>query len=281
MISSRLETTLQKAITLAKENRHEYTTLEHLLIALIDDEGATEVFQKMNVNENKLRKELTDYLEGQNLVFPGSTPIETRVTIAFQRVLQRASLQADDEEINAIHLLISLFSENESYATYAMENQKVTRVDLLNYLTEMDKKTSRPKKDNETPSESPLNNEMPSDITTEEPEESIVEKFCINLNKKALNNEIDPVIGRDEPISRIIHILCRKEKNNPLLLGDSGVGKTALIEGLALKIAKGGVPSALKGAKVFALDMGGLVAGTRFRGDFEERFKGIVKGLEA
>ena len=276
MISSRLETTLQKAIELAKQNRHEYTTLEHLLIALIEDEDAVDAFKIAHVKAEIVRQELTDYLEQQDLVLPGSAPIETRVTIGFQRVLQRASLQADNEEINAIHLLISLFSENESYAVQVMENQNVTRVDLLNYLAEMTKRNTRPKK--ESPREIPM--EGPSDVTTADAEPSMVEKFCTNLNKLALDGEIEPVIGREEPIQRIIHILSRKEKNNPLLLGDSGVGKTALIEGLALKIAKGDVPPALQNAKVFALDMAGLVAGTRFRGDFEERFKGILKGLE-
>lgn len=276
MISSRLETTLQKAIELAKQNRHEYTTLEHLLIALIEDEDAIDVFKSTHVKSEKIRKELTDYLDKQDLALPGSAPIETRVTIGFQRVLQRASLQADNEEINAIHLLISLFSENESYAVHVMERQNVTRVDLLNYLAEMTKRNSRPKK--EAPRDMPM--EAPTEITTVDSEPSMVEKFCTNLNKLALNGEIEPVIGREEPIQRIIHILSRKEKNNPLLLGDSGVGKTALIEGLALKIAQGEVPPALQNAKVFALDMAGLVAGTRFRGDFEERFKGILKGLE-
>ena len=278
MISSRLETTLQKAIELAKINRHEYTTLEHLLIALVDDEDAIEAFKKNDVKVDKLRKDLTEYLKKQDLVLPGSAPIETRVTIGFQRVLQRASLQADNEEINAIHLLISLFSENESYAVLAMEKQSITRIDLLNYLSEMHKRNSRPKK--ESPQEPPHHLESPSEVTTADSEPGIVEKFCTNLNKLALNGEIEPVIGREEPIQRIIHILCRKEKNNPLLLGDSGVGKTAIIEGLALKIAQGEVPPALQNAKVFALDMAGLVAGTRFRGDFEERFKGILKGLE-
>ena len=278
MISSRLETTLQKAIEFAKINRHEYTTLEHLLMALLDDEDAAEAFKESDVKIDKVRKELVDYLKEQDLALPGSAPIETRVTIGFQRVLQRASLQADNEEINAIHLLISLFSENESYAVHVMEKQHITRVDLLNHLAEMSKKNSRQKK--EVPQESPHHTETPSDVTTADADPGIVEKFCTNLNKMALNGEIEPVIGREEPIQRIIHILCRKEKNNPLLLGDAGVGKTALIEGLALKIARGDVPPALQNAKVFALDMAGLVAGTRFRGDFEERFKGILKGLE-
>lgn len=278
MISSRLETTLQKAIELAKINRHEYTTLEHLLVALLEDEDATEVFKKSGAKIEKIRKDLIDYLKKQDLALPGSSPIETRVTIGFQRVLQRASLQADNEEINAIHLLISLFSENESYAVLAMEKQNITRIDLLNYLTEMHKRNSRPKK--ESSQDAPQRMESPSEVTTVDGEPGIVEKFCTNLNKLALNGEIEPVIGREDPIQRIIHILCRKEKNNPLLLGDSGVGKTAIIEGLALKIAQGDVPPTLKNAKVFALDMAGLVAGTRFRGDFEERFKGILKGLE-
>ncbi|MFN7663105.1 MAG: ATP-dependent Clp protease ATP-binding subunit ClpA [Alphaproteobacteria bacterium] len=277
MISSRLETTLQKAIELAKHNRHEYATLEHLLIALMEDEDALEAFKSTSANPSKVRQELMDYLDAQDLVLPGSAPIETRVTIGFQRVLQRASLQADNEEINAIHLLISLFSENESYAVHVMENQQITRVDLLNYLSEMAKRAPKFRKETPPPS---YQKDSHTDVTTEDGEPSMVEKFCTNLNKMALNGEIEPLIGREEPIQRIIHILCRKEKNNPLLLGDSGVGKTALIEGLALKIAQGDVPPTLQNAKVFALDMAGLVAGTRFRGDFEERFKGILKGLE-
>lgn len=277
MISSRLETTLQKAIELARSLRHEYTTLEHLLVAVMEDEDAAELFKSVKLKKDKLKKALDEYLDGQDLEVPGMQPIETRVTIGFQRVLQRASLQAENEEITAIHLLISLLSENESYAAYAIEKQNVSRVDLLNYQAEVSRKSEKQKREE---AGSPSIPQHQTDIMTDDAEESMLEKFCVNLNKKAENNDIEPLIGREEPINRIIHILCRKEKNNPLLLGDSGVGKTAIIEGLALKIVNGDVPSALKDTKVFALDMAGLVAGTRFRGDFEERFKGILKDLE-
>lgn len=279
MISSRLETTLQRAIELARSSRHEYTTLEHLLVALLEDEDTKNLTKTLKLRAEKLKKDLLEYLDLQDLRVPGNHPIETRVTIGFQRVLQRASLQAENEEINAIHLLISLLSENESYAAYAIEQQGVTRVELLNYQSEIAKRNHKHKKEDSEEGHQDMSQHS-SDILTEDAEESTIEKFCVNLNKKAENNDIEPLIGREEPISRIIHILCRKEKNNPLLLGDSGVGKTAIIEGLALKIVNGDVPPALKNAKVFSLDMAGLVAGTRFRGDFEERFKNILKDLE-
>jgi ATP-dependent Clp protease ATP-binding subunit ClpA len=246
-------------------------------VAVMEDEDAIALFKTLKLKKEKLRKLLDNYLDGQDLTVPGTQPIETRVTIGFQRVLQRASLQAENEDITAVHLLISLLSENESYAAYAVEKQNVSRVDLLNYQAEMAKKSQKSKREESGGSDM---NPHQSDVMTEDQEESMIEKFCVNLNKKAENNDIEPLIGREEPINRIIHILCRKEKNNPLLLGDSGVGKTAIIEGLALKIVNDEVPPALKGTKVFSLDMAGLVAGTRFRGDFEERFKGILKDLE-
>ncbi len=281
MISKKLEESLQRAISLAKTYKHEYTTLDHLVVALIEDEEISAFLRQSKVKVETLKKDLLSHLQRENISVPDAMQVETRITIGFQRVLQRASIQvqsAQQKEITGAHLLVALFAEDDCYASYILEQHNLSRDSLTNYVNihaRKEEKAKSERKPQQPSSEREFREEG------ERPEtDSIIEKYCVNLNEKALNHQIEPVVGRDAEINRIIHILCRRTKNNALLLGDAGVGKTALIEGLAYKLAFEEMPQALQGAQVFSLDMGGLVAGTRFRGDFEERFKGILKALE-
>src|ERR1700752_2235051 len=280
--SRSLEQSLHRALALANERPHEYATLEHLLLALIEDQDAAAVMRACNVDLEKLRRSLVAYLESEldNLVTDGAD--DSKPTAGFQRVIQRAVIHVQSsgrEEVTGANVLVAIFAERESHAAYFLQEQDMTRYDAVNYISHGIAKRpgmaeSRPVRgvDEETDTK-----------TGDEPKKKgdALEAYCVNLNKKARDGKIDPLIGRDIEISRCIQVLCRRQKNNPLFVGDAGVGKTAIAEGLARRIVHGEVPDVLKKATVFALDMGTLLAGTRYRGDFEERLKQVIKELEA
>lgn len=282
--SRSLEQSLHRALALANERHHEYATLEHLLLAMIDDQDASAVMRACNVDLEKLRRSLVSYLESEleNLITDGSE--DSKPTAGFQRVIQRAVIHVQSsgrEEVTGANVLVAIFAERESHAAYFLQEQDMTRYDAVNYISHGIAKRPgltepRPVRgaDEETDAKSGGGDEPKK-------KGDALEAYCVNLNKKAKDGKIDPLIGRDSEISRTIQVLCRRSKNNPLFVGEAGVGKTAIAEGLARRIIHGEVPDVLKGATVFALDMGTLLAGTRYRGDFEERLKQVIKEIEA
>src|ERR1700751_1969278 len=280
--SRSLEQSLHRALALANERHHEYATLEHLLLALIEDQDAAAVMRACNVDLDKLRRSLTAYLESEleNLITDGAEDSEP--TAGFQRVIQRAVIHVQSsgrEEVTGANVLVAIFAERESHAAYFLQEQDMTRYDAVNYISHGIAK--RPGM-SETRQVRGADEEADSK-SGDEPKKKgdALDAYCVNLNKKAREGKIDPLIGRESEINRTIQVLCRRQKNNPLFVGEAGVGKTAIAEGLARRIVHGEVPDVLRNATVFALDMGTLLAGTRYRGDFEERLKQVIKELEA
>ena len=284
--SRSLEQALHRALALAGERRHEYATLEHLLLALVDDQDAAAVMRACNVDLDALRRNLVEYVDAElaNLVSDGRQ--DSKPTAGFQRVIQRAVIHVQSsgrEEVTGANVLVAIFAERESHAAYFLQEQDMTRYDAVNYISHGIAKRpglseNRPPRGSDEES-----NERPSGEESGERQKKkgdALDAYCVNLNKKAREGKIDPLIGREAEVQRTIQVLCRRQKNNPLLVGDPGVGKTAIAEGLARKIVKGEVPEVLENATVFALDMGTLLAGTRYRGDFEERLKQVVKEIE-
>jgi ATP-dependent Clp protease ATP-binding subunit ClpA len=280
--SRSLDQSLHRALALANERHHEYATLEHLLLALIDDKDASAVMRACNVDLDKLRRSLVAYLESElkNLITDGAE--DSKPTAGFQRVIQRAVIHMQSsgrEEVTGANVLVAIFAERESHAAYFLQEQDMTRYDALNYISHGIVK--RPGLTEQRPVRG-VEEEADTKSGDEPKKKSdALDAYCVNLNKKAKDGKIDPLIGRDAEISRTIQVLCRRQKNNPLFVGEAGVGKTAIAEGLARRIVHGEVPDVLEGATVFALDMGTLLAGTRYRGDFEERLKQVIKELEA
>ncbi len=277
--SRTLEATLRRAMQLANDHRHEYVTLEHLLLSLIDDEDAAAVMTACKVDLEKLRGNLESYLdeELENLVVDGRDGEEPRPTTAVQRVLQRAMLHVDSSgarEVVGANVLVALFSERESHAAFFLQEQDMTRYDAVNYISH-----GMAKRPGASQSRTPRGAGEEEERNVKQGGEALA-AYCVNLNKKAKEGKIDPLIGREAEVLRSIQILCRRQKNNPLLVGDPGVGKTAIAEGLARKIIEDQVPEVLQDATIFSLDMGALLAGTRYRGDFEERLKSVMKELE-
>src|SRR5580693_4786119 len=280
--SRSLEQSLHRALALANERHHEYATLEHLLLALIEDQDAAAVMRACNVDLDKLRRSLVAYLESEldNLVTDGAD--DAKPTAGFQRVIQRAVIHVQSsgrEEVTGANVLIAIFAERESHAAYFLQEQDMTRYDAVNYISHGIAK--RPGMSEARPVRG--SDEDGDTKSSDEPKKKgdALEAYCVNLNKKAKEGKIDPLIGRENEINRTIQVLCRRQKNNPLFVGEAGVGKTAIAEGLARRIVNNEVPDVLKNATVFALDMGTLLAGTRYRGDFEERLKQVIKELEA
>ncbi|PWL17803.1 ATP-dependent Clp protease ATP-binding subunit ClpA [Falsochrobactrum shanghaiense] len=283
--SPSLERALHQALTIANERHHEYATLEHLLLALIDDQDAGAVMRACNVDLEHLKRIVTDYIDREldNLITGYDE--DSKPTAAFQRVIQRAVIHVQSsnrEEVTGANVLVAIFAERESHAAYFLQEQQMTRYDAVNYISHGISKRAQ----NNEP-RIPRGAESTSeDRTGAEAEEGPKKKqdaltaYCVNLNEKAKGGRIDPLIGRESEINRTIQVLCRRSKNNPLYVGDPGVGKTAIAEGLAKRIVEGQVPQALADATIFSLDMGTLLAGTRYRGDFEERLKQVVKELE-
>jgi ATP-dependent Clp protease ATP-binding subunit ClpA len=280
MLSSNLEKTLHRALDLAGERNHEFATLEHLLLSLADDREASTVMKACNVDLKKLTYSLSQYLDKELKNLVTAMPQDPKPTAAFQRVIQRAVIHvqsAGRSEVTGANVLVALFSERESHAVYFLQEQDMSRFDAVNYISHGIAKGGKPT----NPSAA-----SPSQTTAEkDPQESETKNrdqgsYLINLNHRAAEGKIDPIIGRADEITRTIQVLCRRTKNNPLLVGDPGVGKTAIAEGLARQIVEGDVPAVLKNCEIYSLDMGALLAGTRYRGDFEERLKNLIHYLE-
>ncbi|MGQ9369757.1 ATP-dependent Clp protease ATP-binding subunit ClpA [Azospirillum sp. ST 5-10] len=280
MLSRNLEQTLHRALAYANERRHEYATLEHLLLALTEDQDATAVLRACGVDLDRLRAELSDYLDNELANLITNRPDDAKPTAGFQRVLQRAAIHVQSsgrEEVTGANVLVALFSERESHAVYFLQEQEMTRFDAVNYISHgIAKAPGR----SESKRVAGADDDAAAEKVVKKGSEAL-EAYCVNLNKKAASGKIDPLIGREQEVERTIQILCRRSKNNPLYVGDPGVGKTAIAEGLARRIVHGEVPEVLKTATIFALDMGSLLAGTRYRGDFEERLKAVIGELEA
>ncbi|MCK0197582.1 ATP-dependent Clp protease ATP-binding subunit ClpA [Ancylobacter sp. 6x-1] len=280
--SRSLEQSLHRALALANERHHEYATLEHLLLSLVDDQDAAAVMRACNVDLEKLRRNLVEYIDTEldNLVQDAGD--DSKPTAGFQRVIQRAVIHVQSsgrEEVTGANVLVAIFAERESHAAYFLQEQDMTRYDAVNYISHGIAKRaglseSRPVRGAEEETETKTGEDSKKKADA-------LDAYCVNLNKKAREGKIDPLIGRDGEIQRTIQVLCRRSKNNPLFVGDPGVGKTAIAEGLARRIVNDEVPEVLRGATVFSLDMGALLAGTRYRGDFEERLKQVVKEIEA
>jgi ATP-dependent Clp protease ATP-binding subunit ClpA len=272
-----LEESLHRAVAYANQRKHEYATLEHLLLSLVDDEDAAGVMRACDVDLGALRTTLTNYVDNELRSLVVDDGEDAKPTAGFQRVIQRAVIHVQSsgrEEVTGANVLVAIFSERESHAAYFLQEQDMTRYDAVNYIAHgIAKKAGAAEAKAVKGSE---DEEKPSVKTGGE----ALEAYCINLNEKAKQGKVDPLIGRSAEVERCIQILCRRTKNNPLLVGDPGVGKTAIAEGLARKIVNGQVPDVLSGSTIFSLDMGALLAGTRYRGDFEERVKQVVKELE-
>ncbi|SJM67423.1 ATP-dependent Clp protease ATP-binding subunit ClpA [Brevundimonas diminuta 3F5N] len=276
-----LEETLHRAVHYANERRHEYATLEHLLLALIDDPDASAVMTACNVDLGALKAALGSYVDTDLAALATADGDDAKPTAGFQRVIQRAVIHVQSsgrEEVTGANVLVAIFSERESHAAYFLQEQDMTRYDAVNFIAHgIAKKAGANEARSVRGGSSP---EEAEDGSVVKQGGEALEAYCIDLNEKARNGKIDPLIGRQAEVERSIQILCRRTKNNPLLVGDPGVGKTAIAEGLARKIVNGEVPEVLKGATIYSLDMGSLLAGTRYRGDFEERLKQVVKELE-
>ncbi|WP_180897197.1 ATP-dependent Clp protease ATP-binding subunit ClpA [Martelella soudanensis] len=285
--SPSLEKALHQALTYANDRHHEYATLEHLLLALIDDGDAAAVMGACNVDLDALRKIVTEYVDTELANLITGYDEDSKPTSGFQRVIQRAVIHVQSsgrEEVTGANVLVAIFAERESHAAYFLQQQEMTRYDAVNYISHGIGKrpgaseTRTPRGVNE-PEESDTGSPRESEDSARKQPDAL-KAYCVNLNEKALSGKIDPLIGRDAEVNRTIQVLCRRSKNNPLYVGDPGVGKTAIAEGLAKRIVEGKVPEALIDATIFSLDMGTLLAGTRYRGDFEERLKQVVKELE-
>src|SRR5499427_7698507 len=273
-----LETTLHNALGEASKRRHEYATLEHLLIALVDDNHASQVMTACGVSRDDLRASVKQYLDNELGALVADSATDPTPTSGFQRVVQRAILHVQSsgrDEVTGANVLVALFSERESYAVYFLQQQDMSRLDAVTYISHgVGKGESAPE------ARPPEGAEEKSEKEGGK-KESALKQFTVDLNEKARAGKVDPLIGRMPEVDRTVQILCRRSKNNPLYVGDPGVGKTAIAEGLARKIVQREVPDVLLNAQIFALDMGALLAGTRYRGDFEERLKAVLSELES
>jgi ATP-dependent Clp protease ATP-binding subunit ClpA len=281
-----LENTLHAALSNAADRSHEYATLEHLLLALIDDTDAAEVMAACGVDLSDLGDVVRQYLDQEYQSLKTEDKADPQPTAGFQRVIQRAILHVQSsgkDTVTGANVLVALFSERDSYAVYFLQQQDMSRLDAVSYISHGIGKGGR-QLENRAPggAEEPSHNEEKTETKASgaSNKDSALDQFCVNLNEKALNGKVDPLIGRGPEVDRTIQILCRRSKNNPLYVGDPGVGKTAIAEGLARKIVEGEVPDVLSEAVIYSLDMGSLLAGTRYRGDFEERLKQVVSELE-
>ncbi|MFO1130548.1 MAG: ATP-dependent Clp protease ATP-binding subunit ClpA [Hyphomicrobiales bacterium] len=286
--SRSLEKALHRALALANERRHEYATLEHLLLSLTDDKDAAAVMKACNVDLDVLRRSLTNYIDNELGQMISAEREDSKPTAGFQRVIQRAVIHVQSsgrEEVTGANVLVAIFAERESHAAYFLQEQDMTRYDAVNYISHGIAKRSglsetRPVRGVDQDQQGGGNSDEDTGAK-KKGEGDALDAYCINLNKKAGEGKIDPLIGRESEVRRTIQILCRRQKNNPLFVGDPGVGKTAIAEGLARKIINGDVPEVLLNCTVYQLDMGALLAGTRYRGDFEERLKAVVKEIES
>ena len=274
MIAQELEVSLHMAFVEARQKRHEFITVEHLLLALIDNPSAAEALRSCGAKTDALRKDLTNFIDEHTPTVSGEDDIDTQPTLGFQRVIQRAILHVQSsgkKEVNGANVLVAIYGEKDSHAVYFLQKQGVTRLDVVNYISHGISKV---------PQQAKAAPESEVETEGEKGEAGPLEQYTINLNALALQGKIDPLIGRDKELERVIQTLCRRRKNNPLLVGEAGVGKTAIAEGLARKVVEGDVPEILAKANVYSLDMGSLLAGTKYRGDFEQRLKGVLKALQ-
>jgi len=278
MLSKDLEVTLNEAFREAKAKRHEFMTVEHLLLALLDNNVALDVLEKVGADVERLRGELKEYIETTTPLIPaGDSDRETQPTLGFQRVLQRAVFHVQSsgrKEVTGGNVLVAIFSEQESQAVFFLKQQNIARIDVVNYIAHGISKVF-----GESGAGEP-STEQEEDVGGEGGQQSALEAFATNLNEQARNGRIDPLVGRDNELERVIQVLCRRRKNNPLLVGESGVGKTAIAEGLAKRIVDGQVPEVVSNSTIYALDLGALLAGTKYRGDFEKRFKLVLAELK-
>lgn len=283
MLSKELEITLNLAFKGARSKRHEFMTVEHLLLALIDNESAANVLRACGANLNVLRQELVEFVDSTTPLIPeADNERETQPTLGFQRVLQRAVFHVQSSgksEVTGANVLVAIFSEQESQAVYYLKQQSVARIDVVNYITHGITKVSG-ETDNGSESGHEQSDDEAVSTTTESGAGNPLDSYATNLNEMALQGRIDPLVGRDYEVERVVQILARRRKNNPLLVGESGVGKTAIAEGLAKKIVDREVPAILADSVVYSLDLGSLLAGTKYRGDFEKRFKGLLAELK-
>ncbi|MES2106549.1 MAG: ATP-dependent Clp protease ATP-binding subunit ClpA [Pseudomonadota bacterium] len=278
MIAQELEVSLHMAFVEARQARYEFITVEHLLLALLDNPSAAEVMRACAVNIEDLRKTLSNFISDNTPTVPGTSEVDTQPTLGFQRVIQRAIMHVQSasngkKEVTGANVLVAIFGEKDSHAVYYLHQQGVTRLDVVNFISHGVRKDQHvdPAKSSEGVEEAQAEGQQ---------KENPLDQFTQNLNKSATEGKIDPLIGRDSEVERVIQILCRRRKNNPLLVGEAGVGKTAIAEGLAWRITQGDVPEILQNAVVYSLDMGALLAGTKYRGDFELRLKGVLKQLK-
>ena len=281
MIAQELEVSLHMAFVEARQQRHEFITVEHLLLALLDNPSAAEVLRACAANIEDLRKSLVAFIKENTPTVGGEDEVDTQPTLGFQRVIQRAIMHVQStgsgkKEVTGANVLVAIFGEKDSHAVYYLHQQGVTRLDVVNFIAHGIKKSdsTEPAKGNENPSPESEKEEQG------EGKGSPLDQFTQNLNQAAREGRIDPLIGRESEVERVIQVLCRRRKNNPLLVGEAGVGKTAIAEGLAWRITQGDVPEVLSDTTVYALDMGALLAGTKYRGDFEQRLKGVLKALK-
>jgi ATP-dependent Clp protease ATP-binding subunit ClpA len=287
MLSRNLEQTLHRSLSLASERRHEYATLEHLLLGLCDDTDAATVLRACGVDLEKLRSDLSEFLDKDLAGLATDRAGDPKPTAGFQRVVQRAAIHVQSsgrDEVTGANVLVALFSERESHAVYFLQLQDMTRLDAVNFIAHGIAKAPGRSTQRPVQGSGPQAEHHPEQEREEKPSrrnQDVLSNYCVNLNKKAMAGKIDPLIGRELEIERTIQILCRRTKNNPLYVGEPGVGKTAIAEGLAKRIVEGDVPEVLAKSTIYALDMGALLAGTRYRGDFEERLKAVVTELES
>ena len=279
MIAQELEVSLHMAFVDARQKRHEFITVEHLLLALLDNPTAAEVMRAVGANVEDLRKNLIQFIAEHTPMVAGTDDVDTQPTLGFQRVIQRAIMHVQSssngkKEVTGANVLVAIFGEKDSHAVYYLHQQGITRLDVVNFISH-----GITKQPDATKEKAAAGNEKEETEAESEGKSSPLENYTLNLNKAAAEGKIDPLIGRELELERVIQTLCRRRKNNPLLVGEAGVGKTAIAEGLAKRIVEGEVPEILKDCVVYSLDMGALLAGTKYRGDFEQRLKGVLKKI--
>jgi len=278
MIAQELEVSLHLAFVEARQKRYEFITVEHLLLAMLDNPSAAHVLRACGADIAELQAVLTQHIETHTPRLPGTGDVDTQPTVGFQRIIQRAILHVQStnkKEVSGENILVALFGEKESHAVYFLNQRAITRLDVVNYIAHGINKAP------EVPGEQKPASETETQTEQEANNDTALKNYTLDLNASALEGKIDPLIGRNLELERVIQTLCRRRKNNPLLVGEAGVGKTAIAEGLARRIAEGNVPDILKNAQVYSLDMGSLLAGTKYRGDFEQRLKAVLKELKA
>ncbi len=288
MISQELEVTLHMAFVEARQQRHEFITVEHLLLALIDNPSASNILQACAVNSDELRKALTNFIQENTPIVGGVDEVETQPTLGFQRVIQRAIMHVQStsngkKEVNGANVLVAIFGEKDSHAVYYLHQQGITRLDVVNFIAHGISKVPPAASSVQSPDQATADNEgvnNPSSSSAAPTQPTPLDQFAQNLNALAKKGKIDPLIGRELEVERVVQVLCRRRKNNPLLVGEAGVGKTAIAEGLAWRVTQNEVPEILSSATVFTLDMGALLAGTKYRGDFEQRLKAVLNQLQ-